>query len=142
MRCKNRCSTFYTQIACLLILAPKTIFRNSLKNYILSELHQLDLKLCSKQSYKTDLLHRIVVPQQSGGCWHNYSSKTRQAGCANEQFTYSQLSMPKNGVYSYPKFTFLGSLVRVTTMVMFHLVHSLFVYRKSWLILLSKIWLF
>jgi len=30
-------------------------------------------------------LHLIVVPQLSSGWQHNYSTKTRQAGHANEQ---------------------------------------------------------
>jgi hypothetical protein len=33
------------------------------------------------------------VPQLSGGWQHNYSTKTRQAGCANEQSMYSLLSL-------------------------------------------------
>ncbi len=32
-----------------------------------------------------DLLHPNVVPKLRGGWQHNYSAKTRQAGCANEQ---------------------------------------------------------
>jgi len=38
-------------------------------------------------------LHLIVVPQLSSGWWHNYSIKTRQVGCANEQSVYSLVSM-------------------------------------------------
>ncbi len=48
---------------------------------ILSELHNLNLELCSKQYCKINLLQLIVVPQLSGG-WHNYSTKTRKAGHA------------------------------------------------------------
>ncbi len=33
-------------------------------------------------------MHRIVLPQQSGGCQHNYSTKARQAGHANEQSSH------------------------------------------------------
>jgi hypothetical protein len=51
------------------------------------------LKLCSKKYYKIDLLHLIVTPQLSGGWQHNYATKTRQAGFANEQSIYSLMSM-------------------------------------------------
>ncbi len=61
----------------------------------ISELHNLNLKLCSKQYNKSDLLQLIVVPQLSGGWQHNYSTKTRQAGHANEQSLYSLMSMVK-----------------------------------------------
>jgi hypothetical protein len=47
----------------------------------------------SNQYYKIDLLHLIVAQQLSGGWQHNYSTKTRQAGHANEQSMYSWLSM-------------------------------------------------
>ncbi len=60
-----------------------------------SELNKLYLKLCCKNYYKINLLHQIVVPQVSGGWQHNYSTKTRQAGYANEQSIYSKLSMTK-----------------------------------------------
>jgi hypothetical protein len=53
----------------------------------------LNLKLCSKKYNKIDILHLIVVPQLSGGWQHNYSTKTRQAGHANEQPMYSLISM-------------------------------------------------
>jgi hypothetical protein len=33
-------------------------------------------------------LQLIVAPQLSGGQQHNYSAKTRQAGCANKQSNY------------------------------------------------------
>jgi len=52
----------------------------------------LNLKLCSKQYNKIDLLQTIVVPQLSGGWQHNYSTKTRWAGCANEQYIYYLMS--------------------------------------------------
>jgi hypothetical protein len=61
-----------------LILASNSIFYNFFHG---SELHSLNLKLWSKQYNKIDLLHLIVVPQLSGGLQHNYSTKTRQAGC-------------------------------------------------------------
>jgi hypothetical protein len=35
----------------------------------------------------------IIVPQLSGGWQHNYSTKTREAGCANEQSMYSVMSI-------------------------------------------------
>jgi hypothetical protein len=55
---------------------------------MLSELHSLNLKLCSKQYNKKFVLHLIVVPQLCSGWQHNYSTKTRQAGRANEQSMY------------------------------------------------------
>jgi hypothetical protein len=55
---------------------------------MLSELHSLNLKLCSKQYNKKIVLHLIVVPQLCRGWQHNYSTKTRQAGRANEQSMY------------------------------------------------------
>ncbi len=45
---------------------------------MLSELHSLNLKLCSKQYNKKFVLHLIVVPQLGGGRRHNYSTKTRK----------------------------------------------------------------
>jgi hypothetical protein len=60
--------------------------------WMLSELHSLNLKLCSKQ-YQKIVLHLIVVPQQSSGWQHNYSTKTRQVGRANEQSIYSLMSI-------------------------------------------------
>ncbi len=60
---------------------------------MLSELHNLNLKLCSKQYNKKFVLHLIVVPQLSSGRRHNYSTNTRQAGRANEQSMYSLMSM-------------------------------------------------
>jgi hypothetical protein len=56
---------------------------------MLSELHSLNLKLCSKQYNKKIVLHLIVAPQLGHGRQHNYLTKTRQAGCANEQSMYS-----------------------------------------------------
>jgi hypothetical protein len=53
----------------------------------------LNLKLCSKQCNKIDLLHLIVVPQLRGGWQHNYSNKTRQAGPANEKSMYYLMFM-------------------------------------------------
>jgi hypothetical protein len=53
----------------------------------------LNLKLCSKQYNKIDILHLIVVPWLSGGWRHNYSTKTRQTGHANEQSMYCLMSM-------------------------------------------------
>jgi hypothetical protein len=38
-------------------------------------------------------LHLIVAPQPCSGWRHNYSTKTRQAGRANEQSMYSLMSM-------------------------------------------------
>jgi hypothetical protein len=60
---------------------------------MLSELHSLNLKLCSKQYNKKFILHLILAPQLSSGWRHNYSTKTRQAGWANEQSMYSIMSM-------------------------------------------------
>ncbi len=56
---------------------------------MLSELHNLNLNLGSKHLNKINLLHLIVAPQLSGGSWHNNSTKTGQAGRANEQSMYS-----------------------------------------------------
>jgi hypothetical protein len=56
---------------------------------MISELHGLNLKLYSKQYNKNFLLHLIVVPQLSSGWQHNYSTKTRLVGHANEQSMYS-----------------------------------------------------
>jgi len=36
-----------------------------------------------------NILYLIVVPQLYGGWQHNYSTKTRMAGYANEQSIYS-----------------------------------------------------
>jgi len=55
---------------------------------MLSELHSLNLKLCSKQHNKNIVLDLIVAPQLSSGQQHNYSTKTRQAGHADEQSMY------------------------------------------------------
>jgi hypothetical protein len=55
---------------------------------VLSELHSLNLKLCSKQYNNKFVLHLIVAPQLSNGWRHNYSTKTRPAGRANGQFSY------------------------------------------------------
>jgi hypothetical protein len=60
---------------------------------MLSELHRLNFKLCSKQYNKKIILHLIVVPQQSSGWRHNNSTKTRQAGQANQQSMYSLVPM-------------------------------------------------
>jgi hAT family C-terminal dimerisation region len=57
---------------------------------MLSELHSLNLKLCSKQYNKIFVLHLIVAPQLCSGWRHNSSTKTRQAGRANE---HSLMSM-------------------------------------------------
>jgi hypothetical protein len=40
----------------------------------------------------------IVAPQLSSGWQHNYSTKTRQVGWANEQSMYSLMSMVSNYV--------------------------------------------
>jgi hypothetical protein len=60
---------------------------------MLSKLHSLNLKLCSKQYNKNFVLHLIVAPQLGGGRQHNYSTKTKLAGYANEQSMYSLMSM-------------------------------------------------
>ena len=59
---------------------------------MLSELPSLNFKLCNKQ-YNKKILHLIVAPQLSGGRQHNYLTKTRQAGWANDQSMYSIMSM-------------------------------------------------
>jgi hypothetical protein len=60
---------------------------------MLSELHSLNLKLCSKQHNKKFVLHLIVVLQLSSGWQHKYLTKTRQAGRANEQSMHSFMSV-------------------------------------------------
>jgi hypothetical protein len=57
------------------------------------ELHSLKFKLCSKAHNKKFVFHLIVALQLSSGWQHKYSTKTRQAGCANEQSMYSLMSM-------------------------------------------------
>jgi len=52
---------------------------------MLFELHNINLKFCNKQYNKIDLSHLIVVPHLNGGGQHNYSTKTRPEGNANEQ---------------------------------------------------------
>jgi hypothetical protein len=64
-----------------LLTLSSPIFSNFL---VLFELHSLNLKLCSQYNKKF-ILHLIVAPQLSSGLRHNYSTKTRQAGQANEQ---------------------------------------------------------
>ncbi len=60
---------------------------------MLSELHSLNLKLYSKPYNKIFVLHLTVVPQLCSGSWHNYSTKTRQAGHTDEQSMHSLMSM-------------------------------------------------
>ena len=43
------------------------------------------------------------MPQLGGGRRHNYSTKTRQAGCANEQSMYSLMSMVTAYFYGISK---------------------------------------
>ncbi len=62
-----------------------------------SELHILNLKLCSKQQFKFEFLHWIVAPQINGGWQHNYSTKTWQAGWVNDQSIFIQ-GIPKGEV--------------------------------------------
>ncbi len=71
----------YTQITPALFLAHNCIFYIFFSNFwMLSELHNLNLKLRTKQYNEIDLLHLIVVPQLSGGWQHNHPTKTdRQA---------------------------------------------------------------
>jgi len=59
---------------------------------MLTELHSLNLNLCSKQYNKNLVLHLIVAPQLISGWRCNYSTKIRQAGRANEQSMYSLMS--------------------------------------------------
>jgi len=53
----------------------------------------LNLKLGSKQYNKIIILGLTVVPQISGVWQHNYSTKTKQAGCGTEQSVYSDIAM-------------------------------------------------
>jgi hypothetical protein len=79
----------YTQIT----YASNFIFYIFFNFLTLPEDHNLNLKLCSKLYNKIHLLHLIVTPQISVGWQHNYSTKTRQAGCTNEQSMYYLMSM-------------------------------------------------
>jgi hypothetical protein len=74
-------------------LALNSIFYIFSNFYMLSELHNLNSKLCSEQYNKKFVLHLIVAPKLSSGWRHIYSTKTRQLGWANEQSTYSLMSM-------------------------------------------------
>ncbi len=53
----------------------------------------MNLKLCSKQYNKIDLLHLIVAPKLSDGWQHNYSTKTRLVSHANEHSIHSPMSI-------------------------------------------------
>jgi hypothetical protein len=66
-------------------LASNPIFYIFFEYLDTPELHSLNLKLCRKVYNKIDLLDLIVVPQLSGAWQHDYSTKIRQAGHANEQ---------------------------------------------------------
>jgi hypothetical protein len=76
----------YTPITQALIMASNSIFYIFFNFKIVSELYNFN-------SCKIYLLHLIVVPQLSGGWQHNYSTKTRQPGQANDQSMYSLMSM-------------------------------------------------
>ncbi len=67
----------------LYIWLSSTIFSNF---WMLSEHRNLNLKLCSKQYCKIDLLHSIVMPQPSGSRQHYFSTKKRQAGRVSEKY--------------------------------------------------------
>ncbi len=68
------------------MLASNSIFYTFLV-FRYSELHNYNLKICSKQYYKIKLLHQIVALQLSGGGQHNCLNHTRQAN-AIEQSIY------------------------------------------------------
>jgi hypothetical protein len=70
----------------------------------------LNLKLWSKQYNKSLVLHLIVAPQLGGSRQHNYSTKTRQAGHANEQSMYSLMSMFDTACGVLYTFKFLAEL--------------------------------
>jgi hypothetical protein len=72
---------------------------------MLSELHSLNLKLCSKQYNKNLFCNLIVAPQLSSGWQHNYSNKTRQVGWANEQSMYYLMSMGSIDTVFFDYFT-------------------------------------
>jgi hypothetical protein len=55
---------------------------------MLSELHNFNLKLCSKSTIKL-----LVATQLSGGWQHNYFTKIWQTGHANDQSMYSLMSV-------------------------------------------------
>jgi hypothetical protein len=62
---------------------------------MLSELHSLNIKLCSEHYNKIFVLHLIVAPQLSSGWGHNHSTKTRQADCANAVYVLFYVYAPK-----------------------------------------------
>jgi hypothetical protein len=57
---------------------------------MLSEHHNLNLKLCSKHYNEIDILHLILAPQLSGGWQHNYSTKTCVANTLTSFFETSK----------------------------------------------------
>ncbi len=83
----------YTQITHALILPFSQTFHIFFIFQRLFQFHNFNLKLCSKQYNKIDLLPQIVVPQLSGARQNKYFTKTRQAGHANEQ-SINSLSSP------------------------------------------------
>jgi hypothetical protein len=67
---------------------------------MLSDLHCLNLKLCSKLYNKNFVLRLIVMPHLSSEQQHNYSSRTRQVGHTNEQSMYSLMSMVETVIFN------------------------------------------
>jgi len=63
----------------------------------------LTQKLCNKNHNNINLLHLIVAPQLSGGCWHNCSTKASQAGHADEQSYLFSYVYGKSQYSSYLK---------------------------------------
>ncbi len=91
--------------------------------------NSLNLKLCSKQYNKIFVLQLIVVPQLSSGYQHNYSTKTRQTGHANEQSTYSLMSMGGTEKLQIVLDKSVGCQVRL---VVKHRYHWLPCFVESW----------
>ncbi len=96
----HRTENFYINITHPLILASSSIFYIFSKNFILSELHGVNLKLCSKKYKKIVLFHLIVAPKQRGGWWYNYSTKTRQMGQC-QWVVYCNLIYKAQNIYIY-----------------------------------------
>ncbi len=92
-RPRTRARTFTLRLLALVACKFTVVGGRRFTGPMLFELHSLNFKLCSKQYNKKFVLHLIMVQQLSSGWQHNYSTKTRQAGQANEQSMYSLTSM-------------------------------------------------
>ncbi len=61
----------------------------------------------------------IVAPQLLGGWRHNYLTKTKQAGHANEQSMYSLMSMPVTKEKSFITLTPGACTIKLITSVIY-----------------------